>query len=247
MQRVQMRSPFGRPGPTVIGLIVANVVCYVLQLLLLRAGLPVEDLYLQPSAVWSGAVWQLLTSLWLHSPAGPGHLLMNMLWLFMFGSPMERIWGPRRLLWGYLIFGLSGALFTLVVGSLPYPSFLMPFFDSAFTTRTLGASGAVTGITVAWGLAHAKSKMNFFLLGEMTGMTFVWLVIGIELLTALSFSQVSSTSHLGGILGAFVLCRGLWRPSRWKQGARRLTLLRRKKQIEKQLRVLSGGRDDLPN
>ena len=99
------------------------------------------------------------------------------------------------------------------------------------------------GVTIAWGLVFANRRMQFLLLGEMTGKTFVLLIVGVELLVALSFDPVSSTSHFGGMLGALVLVKGYWRPSKWTSIFRRARLERRKRKIESELRVLRGGKD----
>jgi membrane associated rhomboid family serine protease len=242
-----LQTTFGRrPGPIVTRLMIANVALYVLQLILLRTGNGlVETLYLTPiDVVNRGMVWQPFTYMWFHSPGGPWHLLSNLLWLYIFGPPMESWWGSKRFFRGYLIFGLGGGLFTLLVGLLAYVPGFTPLLWGFQASTHVGASGAVIGVTVAWGLAHAKTQINFFLLGAMNGMTFVLLIIGIQLLTALSYSSVSSTAHFGGIIAAFVLCRGLWRPSRWQQWLRRTKLRRHKRKIERELRIIQGGNDD---
>lgn len=231
----------------VVALIGANVAAYVLQLILLRspASWLVEQLYLAPRDVYlQGKVWQLFTYGWLHSPRDPSHLLFNMLWLWLFGTQMETWWGQRRFLTAYGIYILAGGVFTVLVGGLCEFGFLESLFPGFPVSRHLGASGATLGITVAWGLTHADRKMQFFLLGEMTGFRFVLLIIGFQLLVALSFSNVSSTAHFGGIFAAFVLGRGLWRPSYWKSQFRKRGLKARRARIERELRVLEGGKND---
>ena len=78
----------------------------------------------------------------------------------------------------------------------------------------------------------------------MKGMTFVFIIIGIELLRALSFDNVSSTAHFGGIISAFVLCKGLWRPEKLNTFVKRSQLKMKKKKIEHQLKVIKGGKDE---
>lgn len=234
-QQQQIRIVWPKAGRTIIALIIANLVAYVLQLVLLHAGAAwVEALYMVPAQVLhKGYVWQLFTYSWLHSPSSPSHLLFNMVFLWMFGSKLESWWGERRLLIAYFIFGLGGGLLTLIVGGLmgePYA--LRPH---------LGASGAVMGLTIAWGLTFAEQEFHFLLIGRMKGKTFVWIAVAFELLTALSFNSVSSTSHFGGMIAAFILVRGLWRPSRWRMIFSRRKLERQRKQVEAQLRVLEGG------
>ncbi len=233
---VQTQIAWPRPGKTIIGLMVSLVVAYVLQLILLRAGQSwIRDLYLSPRDVLeSFYVWQPFTRMWLHAPEKPFHLLLNGLWLWLFGTQLEQWWGGKRFLWAYLIFGLSGAAMILFLGGF-------------WTTTHLGASSATIGVTVAWGLTYANQEMNFLLFGRMKGKTFVLIVVAIELLTALSFSPVSTAGHFGGIIGAFVLCRGLYKPSKWKQLVRRQTLKKQRAKIESELRVIQGGNNEPPD
>lgn len=249
-QGMQTQIAWPRPGKAVIGLIVSIIGFYVLQLLLLRAGQAwVRDLYLSPAAVIEKLyVWQVVTRLWMHQPDAPFHMIFNLLWLWMFGTQLEKWWGVRRFLIAYVIFGLSGAALILIVGLLSLTAPFRPLLGSFWTTTHLGASSAVIGITVAWGLTYANQEMHFLFLGKMKGKTFVLIVVAIELLMALSFSPVSSAGHFGGIIGAFVLCRGLWKPSKWKQAVKRRRLDKQRKKIESELRVIEGGRrgDDPP-
>lgn len=227
-----------RPSKTIIALIGANVALYVLELVLLRTsmGSLIETLFLSPRDVYQrGFIWQLFTYGWFHAPAAPGHLLMNMLWLWLFGNQMEAWWGRRRFLIAYAVFVVSGGLLTVLVGGLADLTGILAGFPSS---THLGASGATLGITVAWGLTHAHQEMQFFLLGRMKGWTFVLLIVGVQILTALSFSNTSSTAHFGGIIGAFILCRGLWRPSRWKELFRHQRLKVKAASIERELNKL---------
>ncbi len=242
----QMQASFPRPGKALLALIFANVICYVLQLLLLRANqVWVTELYLRPAAVLEGGkVWQPFTYVWLHDPQRPFHLLMNMLWLWMFGTRLEQWWGPKRFLGAYGIFALGGGALTLLVGLLSKTSVFGPLLPEFWTAPHLGASGAVVGMTAAFGLSFANEEMNLLFIGQMKGKTFVLIILAIELLVALSYEPTSSTSHFGGMIAAYILCRGLWRPGRWKEMARHADLMRKKKKIEAELRVIRGGKDD---
>lgn len=230
-----------RPQKTLIALMAVNLGFYILQLIALRAGISgVSHLYLVPREAFQGAVWQPFTYFWFHDPTAPSHLLFNMLFLYLFGSHLERWWGPRRFLLAYWIFGVSGAFLTLFL-ALVFGS------DPAWLTRPhLGASGAVMGMTVAWGLAFANREFHFLLLGKMKGKTFVALAVGFELLTALSFSNISSSSHFGGMIAAFVLSWGLWRPSRWLAFVKNAWRRRKAKAFLQTLRVIPGGQSEQP-
>jgi membrane associated rhomboid family serine protease len=237
-----------RPGRVLLSVVVANVVLYVLQLILLRAGAQglVEALYLSPREVLEGRVWQLFTYAWLHSPVAPSHLLFNMLLLYSFGARLERWWGAPRFLRAYVLFAVAGGLASLAFGALAYVGPLAPLFSGVLNGPHLGASGAVMGMVIAFGLTHGDEQVALLLGPPMKARTLVWVVVGIDLLVALSFSPVSSSSHLGGMLASVILCRGLWRPSAWGRALRRVGLAAKRRRIEAELRVIEGGRGGAP-
>jgi membrane associated rhomboid family serine protease len=242
---MQVGIAWPKPGKAVTALLAANIVCYVLELLFLRANFTwVRDLWLSCSGVFDhGKIWQVVTYWFQHDPGGSGrggvtHLLFNMVVLWMFGSPLERMWGSKRFLIGYFIFGLGGAALTLIVGLLSQTDALLPLIGDFWTKEHLGASGPIMGVTVALGLAFANQPMNLLFLGNIKGKTFILIMVAIELLVALSFDATSSTSHFGGMAAAFILCRGLWRPSRWRDLFRRNSLKRQQRRIEEELREI---------
>lgn len=233
-----------KPGKVLIGIMAANVVCYVLQLVLLRAGVGfVGDLYISPAGVFDRLyLWQPFTYMWLHSPRDPFHLLMNLIMLWWFGTKLERWWGPKRFLTAYVIFGLGGAALTLLTGLMAQTALLGPLFPGFWQGSHLGASGAVLGIVVAFGVVFANEQLHLLFLGAVKARTLVLIIVAVNLLMALSFSPVSTTSHFGGMIAAYIVCRGLWRPAKWKELGRRFGLARRRRKTERELRILEGGR-----
>ena len=247
--QVQYQIAWPRPGRALIGIIIANVVAYVVQLVLLRANVrEVELLYIRPRDVFvDGYIWQVVTYWWFHAPSAPTHLLLNMVMLWLFGSRLESRWGQRRFLQGYFLLGLGGSALVLLVGLLSRTDAVAPLLPGFWVTPHLGASGAVTGLIVAWGLTYAEQEFNFLLLGRMKGKTLVLILIAFELLVALSFSPTSSTSHFGGMIAAWLLVRGMWRPSKWKEQWRRQRLKSQRRKVEQQLRVLEGSKGAEPS
>jgi membrane associated rhomboid family serine protease len=234
------------PRSVALALIVVNAVAYFLELVLLRAGSDLPDqLMLTPAeVVGQGKVWQLFTTMLLHDPNQVAHLLYNMLWLWMVAPALEALWGPRRLLTTYVLAGLAGALFTVLVGAL---GLVFPPFASVWASPHLGASGAVLGLVTAWCIVNWEVPLNMLFLGNIRGRTFFLIVVVIEILTALSFSGVSSTSHFGGMIGGAVLGLELWRPAHLRAAARRQALLWKKRQLERKLarfEVIEGGRGE---
>jgi membrane associated rhomboid family serine protease len=205
------RLVIDRPGGTVIALMLINLVAYVAELLLLRTGFGsvVGLMSMTPASVAAGMVWQPFTSLLLHAPEDPFHLIFNMLFLWWFGGPLERWWGGRKLAWTYGLSGLGGNALVFLLGGVGH--LLSPeggLGTSLWTGSHLGASGCVMGVTMAWGAMVWDQRLNMFLLGPMRGRTFVLILVGIELLRALSFSPVSSASHFGGMGIGWIIGRG---------------------------------------
>ncbi len=92
--------------------------------------------------------YQLVTHMFMH--AGPAHLIFNMLGLFFFGPRLEYLWGPKRFLLLYLICGFGATLISLISGYFE--------FQQGTLTVSLGASGAVVGVVVAFAVLFPDEK-----------------------------------------------------------------------------------------
>src|SRR6187431_925674 len=117
----------GRITPAVKVLILTNVVLFVIvgDAMTIRLGL-------SPQAVFEQfALWQPFTYMFLHSTGGFGHILFNMLGLWMFGTELERTWGTRFFTKYYLITGVGAAMTGLLLGMIS---------DRFYYTNTVGAS-----------------------------------------------------------------------------------------------------------
>jgi membrane associated rhomboid family serine protease len=174
-------------------------------LLLLNVAIFCIDLFLGPwfarlLALWplgNGFMpWQVVSYSFLHS--GIGHLFFNMLGLWMFGSELERLWGPRRYLQFYFASVLTAAACQLVVTALlgsPNP--------------TVGASGGLFGLLLAFGMLFPnRTIMPLFPPIPMKAKVFVALFGGLELLFGLfGTGNIAHFAHLGGMLGGFLMLR----------------------------------------
>ncbi|MBL8345018.1 MAG: rhomboid family intramembrane serine protease [Rubrivivax sp.] len=143
--------------------------------------------------------WQLLTYAFLH---GDGfHLFFNMLGLWMFGSELERLWGPRR----YLAFLLAGVLAAAMAQLLV--SMVMGWRDP-----TVGASGGLFALLLAYGMLFPNRViMPLFPPIPMKARTFVIVFGVLELVLGLSGARgVAHFAHLGGMVGGFFMIR-YWR------------------------------------
>lgn len=147
--------------------------------------------------------WQVLTYGFLHG--GLLHLGFNMLALYMFGGQIEQVFGSRRFLIYFLGCVFAAALAQLLIQSLtaspPYP--------------TVGASGGVFGLLLAYGLFFPRrTVMLLFPPIPMPAWLFVTLYGLIELYLGVTGTQagVAHFAHLGGMLGGYILIRQ-WRRS----------------------------------
>ena len=178
-------------------------------LMLLCVGLFCAQLLLPPwfetfFALWppvSGhfGPWQLLSYGLLHGD--PAHLFFNMLGLWMFGSEIERLWGHKRYLQFILASVLSAAVVQLLWGVL-----------TAHNQPTVGASGALFGLLLAFGMMFPnRIIMPLFPPIPMKAKVFVAVFGGLELLFGLGGSSgVAHFAHLGGMLGGFLMIQ-YWR------------------------------------
>ena len=250
-RRVQQGS-LPPSSPLVLKIIAANVVIYVLYVIGLRLGLPYLDrLLLVPREVLTeGALWQLVTSVFLHDPIAPGHLLWNMVLLWMFGAQLEALRGTRSMLQVYAAGALGGALLTVAFGGLTHALAPAESTVSAWwSTAHLGASGAINGIFACWAGTLWRQRVSFMFVGELEARTFFYIFLGIELLGALSLGGgVSVTSHLGGMAVGLAIGRD-WlslRRIRLKLERRRIEgeLSRLAKERERKgFQVIRGGKD----
>jgi len=140
--------------------------------------------------------------------AGIEHIFFNMFALWMFGCVVENVWGPKKFLFYYISCGVGAGLiqelaqFTSLSLSL-YPSIGM----------TVGASGAIYAILLAFGMIFPDERIFIFPLPvPIKAKWFVCFYIVVELFSALATSNdsVAHTAHLGGMLFGFLMIR-YWR------------------------------------
>jgi membrane associated rhomboid family serine protease len=224
------------PGPitpAVKWIIWANVVMFVATLAF--QGVIFEPLALSPQLVLErGWIWQPVTYMFLHANAM--HILFNMLGVWMFGVELERLWGTAYFLRYYAVTGIGAAITTLAVSFLPFD-----FAAAVYASLTVGASGALYGILLAFAMYYPNRPILMMLLFPVPAKYFV-IIIG-----ALSFvaggSGIAHAAHLGGLLFGYLYLRKgrggtltaeiKYRYLKWK-----MNRLRRK------FDVYSGGRGD---
>jgi len=187
--------------PVIKYLIGANVAVYLLGLIadMFAPGLSTRAVFifgLIPSAVVHGYLWQLVTYSFFHN--GIWHILFNMLMLWMFGAEFEMQWGGRRFAEFYFFCVIGAALVTTAIA---YTGFLL-----SPHTRTIGASGGIFGILLAFGMIYGDREIFMFPLPfRIKAKYMVGILIFIEVAMVLQGpSGVANIAHLGGALFGFL-------------------------------------------
>jgi membrane associated rhomboid family serine protease len=193
---------FGPPvTPAVIKqLLIANLIVFVAQFSL--QAFPWTALAASPGAFWRGALWQPFTYMWLHG--GLGHIAANMFSLWMFGSQLALVWGAKRFLRFYLLCGVGAGL--LIVTYPWIPVWLGVTSPVSLSIPTLGASGAVFGVLLAYSLTWPDRTIMFIF--PPVAFRAIWL-IPILFFLEIYFGppNVSHLGHLGGVVVGWLLLR----------------------------------------
>jgi len=180
----------------------------------------VEYFALTPNSVLKGFVWQIGTYMGLHS--GLGHVFFNMLLLWMFSGELERIWGGRGYLRYYLVCGLGGGVAIFIQGIIRNPE-----------VPTLGASGALYGMIVAYGMLFSERRVLFMMMFPMKAKTFalIFFFFALYYNFASAGGGVSHIGHLGGAVTGFIYLKRAWRIDklykelRWRIQRRRFKVM----------------------
>jgi membrane associated rhomboid family serine protease len=168
--------------------------------------------------------------------AGFSHLAFNMLALWMFGTELERTWGTVFFLKYYVATGLGAAAATvlLALGPLAF----------GYHANTLGASGAIYGLLLAFGLLYPNRPIYLYLLFPIPAKYFVMILGAVSLLFSITDSGggVAHVAHLGGLVAGYLILRGRGlRPI----GEPRSWYLRWKaNRLKRKFEVYTGGRPD---
>ena len=215
--------------PTITkNLLIVNVVVFLATYLFRNMGVDLNNVlglhfFLAPDF----HIYQLFTYMFAHG--GFSHIFFNMFALWMFGCIVERTWGPKKFLTYYIVCGVGAGLFQELAQFAQFyfiASEHIPHFTLAQTMKvadayaaflnpwtTVGASGAVYGILLAFGMLYPEERIFIFPLP--VPIKAKWFVIGyaaIELFMAYSSTGdgVAHLAHLGGMVFGFFLIR-YWR------------------------------------
>ena len=160
-------------------------------------------------------IWQPFTYMFVHSYS-VFHLLFNMLFLWWIGADLEPRWGSRFFLTYYLVCGVGAGVIYLLGVTFYY------LFTSRFDlmmTPVVGASGAVFGLMLAFGMIFGERIVYFMMIFPMKAKYFILLLGSIELVMLLNSGEennVANLAHLGGLASGYLFLKfrgrfsGLW-------------------------------------
>jgi len=190
----------GRLTPAVKAIMIANVAVFVVTYL---AGIDVRTLGLRPEAVVERfAVWQLVAYMFVH--AGPSHIFFNMLMLYFVGVELEQMWGTKYFTKYYFACGLGAGLTQVFLGILPFA-----FANQFYVPATVGASGAIFGLLLAYALYFPTRMFLVFFVFPIQARYFVMILGGMSLLFSLGGAGgIAHTAHLGGLISGYLYLKG---------------------------------------
>jgi membrane associated rhomboid family serine protease len=185
--------------PVIKSLLIINGVVFLIQMLgqnLLIGNTTLEQYIIKYFALipigYGFLPWQLITYQFMHG--GIMHIALNMFALWMFGIEIENIWGSKKFLFFYLMCGVAAGISQLI-----FP----PLFNEPLAA-TIGASGAIFGVLIAFGMMFPDRYIYIYFLLPVKAK---YLIIGYVLLELYSIPQggnVAHLAHLGGALAGFI-------------------------------------------
>ena len=139
--------------------------------------------------------------MFLHNPLQIYHILINMLMLWMFGSELEALWGRRKFLTYYFFTGIGAGICSLFL----------------YKSLVIGASGAVLGILLAYGMTYPNRILLIFGIFPMKAKHTVILLGFIDFLAAASGSHdnIAHFAHLGGLLFGYIYMKNFGNVQSW--------------------------------
>ena len=233
---------------TVKHLIIINALLFVVAKFVYP---PLQDLFALHFPQNSNfGIWQYVTHMFMHSQASFMHIAFNMFGLWMFGSPLEQMWGRNKFLFFYFSAGIGAGLIYTAVNYLQFNSGFQDLLSAGVSSQEIydlisrkvmyqdatlqkvnliynipavGASGAIYGVLVAFGMSFPDSKLALiFFPVPIAAKYFIPVLIGIDLFSGLTgFSifgagNIAHFAHIGGALIGFLIML-YWKKNQFKR------------------------------
>jgi rhomboid family protein len=192
--------------PAIKNLIIINVLFYVGTFYVFDTNLIFEYFALfYPTSPYFHA-WQIVTHMFMHG--GFMHILFNMYALYAFGSPLEQMWGSKKFLFFYFSAGLGAAAIHT----------LSNYLFQVYNIPAVGASGAIYGVLVAFGMSFPNAKLALiFFPVPIAAKYFIPLLILSDIYFGFSGSDnTAHFAHIGGALIGFLMML-YWRNNQFKR------------------------------
>ena len=236
----QMMIPFTKGVKVLV--ITSAVIWFLVQVVLEQFVLSqpylTEIFALTPLKVIEFSLWQPVTYMFFHD-LGPFHILFNMLILWWLGAELEQHWGTRFFMVYYFVCGVGAAIiYTLVTTIYSLTSGNL----TVLAAPVIGASGAVFGLMLAYGIVFGERVVYFMFVFPMKARYFVMILGGIEFVMVLNNGigggKAANLAHLGGLISGFLFLV-FW--SRWSKmkkrrkegGGRKLRLVVDNKEVRR--------------
>ncbi len=204
-------------------LLIINVLAFLCYYVLAYRGIDLNSIFgLHFFLASKFRLYQIFTYMFMHG--GWEHLFFNMFALWMFGCVMERVWGPKKFLFYYILCGVGAGLIQEISQFVSYSIEGLAAYDTVSISgglklsmeeylnawTTVGASGAIYAILLAFGMTVPEERIFIFPLPiPIKAKWFVMFYVVVELLAALGQSgdSVAHFAHLCGMLFGFLLIR----------------------------------------
>lgn len=228
-------------------LVIINVIFYIATYYLVDQSLMYEFFALFSTESPNFRIWQLVTSMFMHG--GLGHILFNMFALWMFGSVLENVWGTKKFITFYFLTGIGSAALYVLIKYLQIQAVIGDFSESQINLIltegaeiilngqnyvdsdlgdlnvlingiTIGASGAIAGLLMAFGILFPNMElMLIFLPIPIKAKYFIPLLIVYELymeFASFSWDNIAHLGHLSGMAIGFIIMR-YWKNNQFKR------------------------------
>jgi rhomboid family protein len=185
--------------PIVKQLLITLAAVFLVQNLVLQ----VNGLFpIRPMDVWERYfLWEPFTYMWLHS--GLGHIAVNCFMLWMFGSPLAMAWGPKRFLRFYIVCGVGAGV---LIATVPYLLYALGAPSQSLAIPTLGASGAIYGVILAYSLTWPDRTI--MLIFPPVAFRAIWLIPSMFFMSVVfDPGNVSHVGHLSGVAVGWLYLR----------------------------------------
>lgn len=194
-------------------LIIVNIITFIIFAILLSIGIDLDYIAIQPANILQGAyLWTFITSMFMHG--GILHLFVNMFSLFFVGSLVEKILGPKRFFYFYMVAGLIAGLF-FVLSAFAFPEDMHQF--------AVGASGALFGVVGLLVLLTPNLPVYVMFIPIPIKMKYAGpgILLVLWLLSIAAEIPIGNMAHLGGLIVG--IGYGIYLKKRYKRKTRMIS------------------------